>query len=233
MTGQEVETEQLMAVGGDAVAAIIAAGCGYPGDENAETIASKLSIDAQADLLATILRLTLPKGIGPFVEKLTALGGVFDAASLDQFDILVAEGHRAIVIEGGDVAVASPKLECQLARQAQGAQQRAQQFKDLAFSERIVDSAMRRLRWRRVDANNLIGAQVRFGRLGAGCKADHKDREDQQFHQPTFTHFDTGCRPLFRINIYTISQHTVCNEKPRPANKTPKLMVAKIIRQVI
>ena len=33
MTGQEVEAEQLMAMGGDAVAAIIAAGCGYPGDE--------------------------------------------------------------------------------------------------------------------------------------------------------------------------------------------------------
>jgi hypothetical protein len=36
MTGQEVETDQLMAIGGDAVAAIIAAGCGYPGDESAE-----------------------------------------------------------------------------------------------------------------------------------------------------------------------------------------------------
>jgi hypothetical protein len=72
MTGQEVQTEQLMAMGGDAVAAVIAAGCGYPGDEAAETVAGKLSLDAQADLLAAILRLTLPKGVGPFVgEKLT------------------------------------------------------------------------------------------------------------------------------------------------------------------
>ena len=31
------------------------------------------------DLLAAILRLTLPKGIGPFVEKLTALGGILEA----------------------------------------------------------------------------------------------------------------------------------------------------------
>ena len=45
-----------------------------------EGIAGKLSLDAQADLLAAILRLTLPKGIGPFVEKLTALGGILDAA---------------------------------------------------------------------------------------------------------------------------------------------------------
>ena len=80
MTGQEVETVQLMAMGGDAVAAIISAGCGYPGDEKAEAVAGKLSLDTQADLLASILRLTLPKGIGPFVEKLTALGGILDAA---------------------------------------------------------------------------------------------------------------------------------------------------------
>lgn len=83
MTGQDVETEQLMAMGGDAVAAIISAGCGYPGDEKAEAVAGKLSLDAQADLLASILRLTLPKGIGPFVEKLTALGGILDAAPSD------------------------------------------------------------------------------------------------------------------------------------------------------
>jgi hypothetical protein len=85
MTGQEVQTEQLMAMGGEAVAAVIAAGCGYPGDETAETVADKLSLDAQADLLAAILRLTLPKGVGPFLEKLTALGSILgtDAAQSD------------------------------------------------------------------------------------------------------------------------------------------------------
>jgi len=78
MSGQEVEADQLMAMGGDAVAAIIAAGCGYPADEKAEAVAGKLAIDAQADLLAAIVRLTLPAGLGPFVEKLTALGGILD-----------------------------------------------------------------------------------------------------------------------------------------------------------
>jgi len=78
MTGQDVETAQLMAIGGDAVAAIIAAGCGYPGDEKAEAVAGRLSLDAQADFLGAILRLTLPKGLGPFVAKLTALGANLD-----------------------------------------------------------------------------------------------------------------------------------------------------------
>ena len=76
MTGKEVGADQLLAMGGDAVAAIIAAGCGYPADDKAESVAARLSLDAQADLLAVILRLTLPKGVGPFVEKLTALGGI-------------------------------------------------------------------------------------------------------------------------------------------------------------
>jgi hypothetical protein len=76
MTGQEVEIEQLMAMGGDAVAAIIAAGCGYPGDQVAEDVAASLTLEAQVDLLSAVLRLTLPGGFGPFVEKLTALGGL-------------------------------------------------------------------------------------------------------------------------------------------------------------
>jgi hypothetical protein len=46
----------------------MAAGCGYPGDNAAETVAASLSLDAQADLLAPVLRFTLPKGVGPFVE---------------------------------------------------------------------------------------------------------------------------------------------------------------------
>jgi hypothetical protein len=40
----------------------------------------KSVVSAQADLLAAIVRLTLPAGLGPFVEKLAALGGILDAA---------------------------------------------------------------------------------------------------------------------------------------------------------
>ena len=76
MAGQEVETDALFAMGGDAVAAIIAAGCGFPADTEQEAAAAVLSVDVQADLLAAILKLTMPGGVGPFVEKLTRLGSV-------------------------------------------------------------------------------------------------------------------------------------------------------------
>lgn len=74
-SGRDVPVDQLLAMGGEIVNAIIAAGTGAPGDEAAEAAAGRLSIDEQADLLAAIARATLPKGVGPFVEKLTALGG--------------------------------------------------------------------------------------------------------------------------------------------------------------
>lgn len=78
MSGKEVDATKLMAIAPDGVAAIIAAGTGSPGDVDAETIADQLPLDSQADLLGAILRITLPKGIAPFVEKLAALGSVLN-----------------------------------------------------------------------------------------------------------------------------------------------------------
>lgn len=79
MSGREVGIDKLLDMGGDAVAAIIAAGCGFPGDEAQEAAAERLPVELQADLLAPILRLTMPNGVGPFVEKLAALGNVLGA----------------------------------------------------------------------------------------------------------------------------------------------------------
>lgn len=57
----------------EAIGPVIAAGCGSPGDDSAERIASSLPIDSQLDLLGAIFRLTMPEGIGPLAQKLTAL----------------------------------------------------------------------------------------------------------------------------------------------------------------
>lgn len=79
MSGQTIDTDALIGMGGEVAGAIIAAGCGYPGDEKAEQIGRMLPVGEQADLLAAILKLTMPKGVGPFMEKLTALGSVLNA----------------------------------------------------------------------------------------------------------------------------------------------------------
>ena len=74
VTGREVALEAILALGGKVVAAIISAGTGTPGDMQAEKAADNLTLEEQADLLAAIFRMTMPNGIGPFVEKLEALG---------------------------------------------------------------------------------------------------------------------------------------------------------------
>jgi hypothetical protein len=73
MTGVEVTVPEIMAIAGDAVAAIIAAGTGAPGDAKTEAVAARLSADDQATMLAAILRQTFPKGVGPFAKKLEGL----------------------------------------------------------------------------------------------------------------------------------------------------------------
>lgn len=74
MGGKELSAESLFKFGGAVVAAIIACGLGSPGSSEHEESAAGLSIEEQLDLLDAILRLSLPRGIGPFVEKLTRVG---------------------------------------------------------------------------------------------------------------------------------------------------------------
>lgn len=63
----------VMDVAPDAMAAIIAAGTGSPGDPAAESVAASLTLGEQLDLVEAILEVTMPQGIHPFVERLTAL----------------------------------------------------------------------------------------------------------------------------------------------------------------
>lgn len=80
MSGKEVDVSSLLAMSGSAIAAIIAAGVGHPGEEAYQAAASRLPLEAQTDILGAIIKVTLPNGIGPFFEKLTALLAVKDGA---------------------------------------------------------------------------------------------------------------------------------------------------------
>lgn len=74
LTGVTVDSDALLKAGPGALAAILAAGTGVPGDEEAEAAAARLPLGDQADLLTAVLRVTLPGGLDPFVEKLSSLG---------------------------------------------------------------------------------------------------------------------------------------------------------------
>ena len=84
VTGREVAQDDLLKLGGDVIAAIIASGTGTPGDPQAETAADNLTLEEQADLLAAIVELTMPRGLGPLVERLSRLGLLAGGASAMQ-----------------------------------------------------------------------------------------------------------------------------------------------------
>jgi hypothetical protein len=75
MTGEGITADKIIALAPDAVAAIIAAGCGSPGNADHEAAAAGLPIGAQVDLLSAIITATLPRGVGPLVNQVKALSG--------------------------------------------------------------------------------------------------------------------------------------------------------------
>lgn len=72
--GKGLNVGAIMKAGPAVVAAAIAAACGNPGDKAAEAIAGDLPLGEQADILDKVLRLTMPKGPGPFVALLKTVG---------------------------------------------------------------------------------------------------------------------------------------------------------------
>jgi hypothetical protein len=71
--GESVNGAVLVGLAPEALAAIIAAGTGNPGDDKAEEIASNLPVELQLDIVEVIGRLTFKKGFGPFVERVVSL----------------------------------------------------------------------------------------------------------------------------------------------------------------
>ena len=71
------DIEQLLGMSKEAVAALIAAGCSNIDEANAKNLA----LDEKAELLAVIVRVTMPRGPGPFMATLTALMGTVGGAA--------------------------------------------------------------------------------------------------------------------------------------------------------
>lgn len=84
LSGKEVDlsVDALAALAPDAVAAIIAVGTGCVGDPEAEAVAASLGVEHQVQLLEAIIKETMPNGVAPFVEKLSAMTKGVGGASM-------------------------------------------------------------------------------------------------------------------------------------------------------
>ncbi|RUY19972.1 hypothetical protein EN981_36910, partial [Mesorhizobium sp. M7A.F.Ca.CA.001.13.2.1] len=65
------QIEPLLGMSDTIIAALIAAGCSNIDEANAKN----LSLDEKAELLAAIVRVTMPRGAAPFVAALTEMAG--------------------------------------------------------------------------------------------------------------------------------------------------------------
>jgi hypothetical protein len=72
VTGQQVDRTQLIALAPQCLAAIIAAATGTPGNEKAEAVGTSLPLETQLDIIEAAIRITMPKGVGPFADRLVA-----------------------------------------------------------------------------------------------------------------------------------------------------------------
>ncbi len=96
--GADHAVDALMRMSGEVVAAIIACGLREPGNAEYEAHAQTLALDTQAVIVAAILRVTFPRGVGPFVESLTGA-----ASSLNLQSVVTPSAQS----NGHDVAAAT------------------------------------------------------------------------------------------------------------------------------
>jgi hypothetical protein len=82
MTGSGGDIAKLRKSAPEAIAALIAAATGDPGNVDAEAVAERLPVGVQMNILKAMGRVTFPDGFGPFVESLQELsGGITEAVT--------------------------------------------------------------------------------------------------------------------------------------------------------
>lgn len=68
-SGEALSAKNLIAIGPDFLPAAIAAGCGWPGDAEAESVAAALRFDEQIALMNSIAKATMPAELkGPLAR---------------------------------------------------------------------------------------------------------------------------------------------------------------------
>jgi hypothetical protein len=78
---EDLSLEALVGVAPDFIAGVIAAGVDKPGDPDTLKAAAGLALETQVDLVKAIVEVTMPKGIGPFMESVSGIMGALASAN--------------------------------------------------------------------------------------------------------------------------------------------------------
>lgn len=71
---KKIDVMAILKQGPLVVGTILAMACGSPNDERAEAALNALPLGTQAEILTHVVKMTAPKGVGPFVTLLKSLG---------------------------------------------------------------------------------------------------------------------------------------------------------------
>jgi hypothetical protein len=96
----------VMQVAGHAMGPILAAGIGYPGNENKEKDLAQLSAAYQLKLLEKIIEKTMPDGIGPFVDQWASMMARFATPAPRKMRFKVLQRESKPSSESADTAKA-------------------------------------------------------------------------------------------------------------------------------
>ena len=77
----KIDLQRLIAEAPDTISAVIAASCGHYGNEAAEEMAGRLTVEQQLDVLEAMFKLTFKEGFGPFVRRIVNLANVAQSAN--------------------------------------------------------------------------------------------------------------------------------------------------------
>lgn len=94
-------------VAGPAMGPILAAGLGYPGNQEAEEKAAHLDASTQLKLLDKIVDRTMPDGLGPFVEQWAGLMMKFAPAQPQKLRFKVLRRESKPSLDGDTTAAMS------------------------------------------------------------------------------------------------------------------------------
>jgi hypothetical protein len=81
MTGKSLDTDRLSKLAPEAIAAVIACSCGNVANKKAEVVAARLPLETQMLILDATIRLTMPGGLAPFVERLAGLASLMGVSA--------------------------------------------------------------------------------------------------------------------------------------------------------